>query len=131
MLPLDARVMNIGHGNPALPQAPHEVIRSAGESTQSRRMAILMVHKIQTATSPPSARVERVMAWQHTFGDTLLAVRLHCNVSIEMVQSTVRLLAAIPSALVHALDLLVSSTRPLVLLGARNGHKAVHLDYNC
>jgi hypothetical protein len=50
-------------------------------------------------------------------------VRLHCNVRIQMVQCAVGLLAAVPSALVHALDFFISPTWSLMLLCTRNGHK--------
>lgn len=46
---------------------------------------------------------------------------------IQMIQCSIRLLAPLPSTLVHALDLFVSATRALVLLRARNGDERVHL----
>jgi hypothetical protein len=52
---------------------------------------------------------------------------LHGDVSIEMVQCAVGLLAAVPSALVHTLDLLIPSSWPLVLLRSRNRHKRIDL----
>ena len=52
---------------------------------------------------------------------------LHGNVGIEMVQGTVRLLATIPAALVHSLNLLITPARPLVLLRTWDGHERVHL----
>ena len=52
---------------------------------------------------------------------------LHGDVGVEMVQGTVGLLAAVPTALVHALDLLIPSARSLVLLRARDGYERVHL----
>jgi len=63
----------------------------------------------------------------HTFRSSLLAVRLHGDVGIEMVQSAISLLTTVPSALVHALDFFVSSAGTLVLLGARNGDEGVNL----
>ena len=53
---------------------------------------------------------------------------LHCHMSVEMVQSAVGLLASVPATLVHALDFLVSSPRPLMLLSARNRNKRVDLE---
>jgi hypothetical protein len=50
-------------------------------------------------------------------------VRLHGNVRVKMVQSAVGLLATVPAALVHALNLLVTSSRALVLLCPRDGYK--------
>ena len=60
---------------------------------------------------------------RHTFRSALGAVRLHGHMGIEMIQGSVSLFTPIPSALVHALDLLVSSSRALVLLGTWNGDK--------
>jgi hypothetical protein len=50
-------------------------------------------------------------------------MRLHCNVSIQMIEGTVSFLATIPAALVHALNFLVSPARALVLLCARDWHE--------
>jgi len=44
-----------------------------------------------------------------------------------MVQSTISLLAAVPSALVHSLDFFVSSSGTLVLLGAWNRDEGINL----
>ena len=52
---------------------------------------------------------------------------LHGDVGIEMVQSSVGLLAAVPATLVHALDFFIPPARPLVLLRTRDGHERVHL----
>ena len=46
---------------------------------------------------------------------------------IEMVQGTIRLLTALPSTFVHAFNLLVSATRSLVLLSARDGNEGIYL----
>lgn len=54
-------------------------------------------------------------------------MRLHSNVGVEMVQSSVGLLATVPATLVHALDFLIPSPRTLVLLSTRDGHKGVNL----
>lgn len=61
------------------------------------------------------------------FGSSLLAVRLHGDMRVEMVQSAVGLLASIPAALVHALDFLIASAGALVLLRAWDGHERVNL----
>lgn len=63
-----------------------------------------------------------------TLRNTLLAVRLHGDVGIKMVQGAVGFLAAIPATLVHPLDLLIAPARSLVLLGAGNGYEAEDLD---
>lgn len=46
---------------------------------------------------------------------------------IKVIQGTISLLAAVPSALVHSLDFLISSSGSLVLLGAGNGDERVNL----
>lgn len=64
---------------------------------------------------------------QRTFGSSLLSMRLHGDVGIEMVQSAVGLFATVPATLVHALNLLVSSSRTLMLLRSGDGHERVNL----
>jgi hypothetical protein len=51
-----------------------------------------------------------------TFWSTLGAVRLHCNMSIQMVERAIGFLATTPTTFVHALNLFVSPARTLVLL---------------
>jgi hypothetical protein len=51
----------------------------------------------------------------HTVWSSLLTVRLHSNMSVQVVQSTVSFLATVPAALVHALNIYVSPPRSLVL----------------
>jgi hypothetical protein len=60
------------------------------------------------------------------FRSALLAMRLHCNVRIQMVQSTVSLLATVPPTFVHALNFFISPAWSLVLLRARNGYKRIN-----
>jgi hypothetical protein len=60
------------------------------------------------------------------FWCSLRTVRLHRNVRVQVIQSTVGLFASVPSALVHALDLFVAAARSLVLLRTWNGHKRVN-----
>lgn len=62
-----------------------------------------------------------------TFRSALLAMGLHGNVGVEMVQSAVGLFAAVPAALVHALNFFISAARSLVLLCARNRDERVDL----
>lgn len=59
------------------------------------------------------------------FGCSLLTMRLHCDVRVQVVESTVGLLAPIPATLVHALDLLVASAWSLVLLRTWNRYEGV------
>lgn len=66
----------------------------------------------------------------HTFGGALLSMRLHSHMRIQVIQSSVRLFAAVPSALVHALNLLIAAARSLVLLRPRNRDKRVDLQSN-
>ena len=61
----------------------------------------------------------------HTFWGPLCAVRLHCDVRVEMVQRAIGLFASVPAAFVHALDFLVAPARALVLLRAGDGNKRV------
>ena len=78
--------------------------------------------------NPIVASIEmQLMRNQHTFRGTLLAVRLHGDVRIKMIQGTVSLLTAIPSTFIHALNFFVTSSRTLVLLGAGNGYERVNL----
>lgn len=58
---------------------------------------------------------------------TLGAVSLHGHVSIEMVKRSIRLLTPIPSTLVHALNLLIPSTRSLILGRTGDRDKRVNL----
>lgn len=62
-----------------------------------------------------------------TLRNTLLAVRLHGDMRIEVIESTIGLLATVPAALVHSLNFLVAPTGALVLLRARNGNEAEDL----
>lgn len=52
---------------------------------------------------------------------------LHGDVGVEVIKRPVRLLTTVPTALVHALNLLIPPPRSLVLLGARDRNKGVHL----
>lgn len=54
-------------------------------------------------------------------------MRLHGYVRIQMVQRAVRLLTALPPALVHTFNLLITATRSLMLLGPGNWHKRIDL----
>lgn len=62
-----------------------------------------------------------------TFWCTFLAMRLHRNMRVQMIQCTICLLASLPPAFVHAFDLFVAATRALVLLSTRNRNKRVDL----
>lgn len=53
-------------------------------------------------------------------------MRLHRDVRIQVIESTIGLFASVPAALVHALDFFVSSTRSLVLLRAWDRDKRVY-----
>lgn len=54
-------------------------------------------------------------------------MRLHRDVSVEVVQSAVSLLATCPAALVHALNLFIPSTGSLPLLFPGDGNKRIDL----
>ena len=62
-----------------------------------------------------------------TFGGTLLAVGLHCDMRVQVVQCTICLLASLPPTFVHALNLLVAATGALVLLSTWDWNKRVDL----
>jgi len=57
------------------------------------------------------------------FRSALCAVRLHCDVRIQMIQSTICFLATIPTAFVHAFNFFIAPTWSFMLLCARNGYK--------
>ena len=58
-----------------------------------------------------------------TFRSSLCTMGLHCDMGIEMVESTIGLFAAVPSALVHALNLLVPPSGALMLLCTWNRYE--------
>jgi hypothetical protein len=58
-------------------------------------------------------------------------MRLHRHMGVEVVQCAIGLLASIVATLVHALNLLVASPGPLVLLCARNRDEAIDLRRGC
>lgn len=53
-------------------------------------------------------------------------MRLHCHVSVQVVQSTIGLFAAVPATLVHALNFFVAPPGTLMLLRARNGNERIN-----
>lgn len=62
-----------------------------------------------------------------TFWCTLLAVRLHRHMRVQMIQCTVCLLASLPPTFVHAFNFFVAATRALVLLSTGDWNKGVDL----
>jgi hypothetical protein len=62
-----------------------------------------------------------------TVGSSLLSMRLHRDMRVEMVQGTVSLFTAIPPAFVHALDFFIPPAGSLMLLGPRNWDKRIDL----
>lgn len=70
-----------------------------------------------------SAKHLKLISALRTFWCSLLAVRLHCDVRVEMVQGAIGFFAAVPSTLIHTLNLFVTPARSLVLLRAWNGYK--------
>jgi hypothetical protein len=54
-------------------------------------------------------------------------MRLHSDVSVEMIQGAVCLFAAVPTALVHTLNLLITPAGTLVLLGTGYRDEGVHM----
>ena len=64
---------------------------------------------------------------EHTFRCTLLPVRLHRHVCIEVVQGAICLLTALPPTFIHALDFFIAATRSLVLLSAGDWDEGIYL----
>lgn len=62
-----------------------------------------------------------------TFRGSLRAMRLHRDVRVEVVQRAVGLLTAVPTTLVHSLNLLIASPGSLMLLRAWDRDEGVHL----
>jgi hypothetical protein len=58
-----------------------------------------------------------------TIRSALLAVRLHCDVGIKVVQRSVRLIAVLPATSVHALNLFIATSWAFVLCGAWDGNE--------
>lgn len=54
-------------------------------------------------------------------------MRLHGYMRIQMVQRAIRLLTALPPALIHTFNLLITATRSLMLLGPGDWHKRIDL----
>jgi hypothetical protein len=52
---------------------------------------------------------------------------LHRDMGIQVIKSSVGLLAPVPATLVHALDFFITTTRSLVLLRARDWNERVDL----
>lgn len=61
-----------------------------------------------------------------TFWSSLISMRLHRHVCIQVVQRAIGLFASLPATLVHALDLFISTSWSLVLLCAGDGYKGIH-----
>ena len=70
-----------------------------------------------------SAEHLKLISALRTFWCSLLAVRLHCDVRVEMVQGAIGFFAAVPSTLIHTLNFFVTPARSLVLLRAWDGYK--------
>jgi len=78
---------------------------------------------VQGLQRPPIQSCEMVI--ERTFRSALLAMRLHRNMCVQMVESAISLLTSVPTTLVHALNFFVSPTRPLMLLCTWNRDKGV------
>jgi len=61
------------------------------------------------------------------FGCSLLSVRLHRDMRIQMVERAICFLASIPAAFVHAFDFFVATSGTLVLLGTGDRDERVDL----
>lgn len=87
---------------------------------------LLELYKMKPSVSnkSPAPMASKVM---HTFRSPLCSMRLHRDVRIQVVECTVSLLAAIPSALVHALDFLEAPAWSLMLGGAGDRDERINL----
>lgn len=63
----------------------------------------------------------------HTFRCSLISMRLHRDMCVEMVESPIRFLAALPSAFVHALNFFITSPRAFMLLRAGYRNEGVNV----
>jgi hypothetical protein len=77
-----------------------------------------------------SQKIRNTMRIAHTFRGPFLAMRLHGDMCIQVVQGSIRLLASLPPAFVHALNFLITTTRSLVLLRSRDRNKRINLYKN-
>jgi hypothetical protein len=98
---------------------PQETRRGRQRQGTSKRGETTRTKKKKKKTPPPQVR--------HTFGSALRTVGLHGHVGIQVVQSAIGLFAPIPAALVHALNLFIASSGPLVLLRTGNRDEGIHL----
>ena len=62
-----------------------------------------------------------------TFRRAFGPMGLHCDMRVQMVQRSIRLLAALPPTFVHALDFFVPAARALVLLSTGDRDKRIDL----
>lgn len=85
-------------------------------------------HSKQPVAIKSRVRAEHVGICGLTLGYSFVAMRLHGDVGVQVVQSAIGLLATLPAALIHALDFLVAASRTLVLLRTWDGHKREHLN---
>lgn len=63
-----------------------------------------------------------------TLGNSLLAMGLHGDVRVQVVECAIGFLTSVPAALVHTFNLLISTTGALVLLGSRDRNKTIDLN---
>jgi hypothetical protein len=73
---------------------------------------------------PPVSHLDETIV--RTFRSSLLAMRLHRNVCVQMVKGAIGLLTSIPATFVHALNFFISPTWPLVLLRTWDWNKGVN-----
>ena len=83
-----------------------------------------MTRKAQSNRKRDNATVQTMRL---TFRSTLLPVRLHCYVRVQVIQCAIRLFTSLPSTFVHSLNFFVAAARALVLLSAWNGNEGVDL----
>ena len=91
------------------------------DKSDQRLQRLLLTHKTRKGPA------QKILGVSPTFWSSLVAMRLHCHVCVEMVQCSVCLFATIPATFVHSLNLLVSSSRSFVLLRTGDWHEGVNL----
>ena len=62
-----------------------------------------------------------------TFRSSLIPMRLHRHMRVQVIECAVCFLTTLPATLVHSLDLFISATGALVLLGTGNRNEGIDL----
>jgi len=113
--------------------------RGLGVTTSlGRRQALLLAPRNAPRVTRLYSRVHkhpnpnRCLALQqkqvkHTFWSSLVSMRLHGNMRVQVIERAICLLTTLPTTLVHSLNFFISTPGALVLLGTRNGNEGIDL----